>query len=52
MLIIVSILIALHLLWQIFKSRKKPRGEYYSVNISNHDSLEKNIKTAVYSDSE
>ncbi|XP_973131.3 furin-like protease 1 isoform X5 [Tribolium castaneum] len=51
MLLIVSVLLVLHLLWQIFKSRKRPRGGYLRFNLINN-SDEKDVKMAVYSDSE
>lgn len=53
MLIILAVLIAMILVWQIYKTKKINKANFYSNLLQHHiQSMEKEVKTAVYIDSE
>lgn len=48
-----AVLISMVLIWQIYKAKKLNRANFYSNILQHHiQSMEKEVKTAVYNDSE
>jgi furin len=53
MLVVITILLSIHLIWQLCRLRKKRKRDYFHLNlVKTAHNIESNPKVAVYSDSE